>query len=471
MSDAGPSCPILMIPAAAVAETTLSTSEALWSLVLLVLLTLINAFFAASEMAVISLNDTKLYAMAEDGNKKAKTIRKLVKEPSKFLSSIQIGITLAGLLSSAFAADRFAPPLAAWLHTFLPFVSLGLLSNLALVVLTILLSFFTLIFGELVPKRMAQHNPERLSFAFVGVLNFCFHAFKPFVFVLAKTTNGVLRLLGIDPNQEPENVTEEEIRMMVDVGNEKGVIEESQREMINNIFEFDDKTAAEIMTHRTEVSFVSMEDGLEEVLNIATTEGYSRIPVYQDDIDDVVGIIYVKDLLPLVMQKDTSNISLKNYLRPALFVPESNRCKELFHELTEKKLQMAIVVDEYGGTAGIVTMEDILESIVGNIQDEYDQEEEEITKTGDDTYLLEGSANLEEVFEHFGLDLPEDVDCETIGGYVIDLLGRIPQDGETPEVEDGEIHFQVLEAEDRRILKLTAKRIPHPENDEEEDDD
>ena len=474
MADPGPyplsvmTARITMLAAQEAAQT-ISGSQIAWSVILLVVLVFINAFFAASEIAVISVSETRLYALAEEGNKKAKIIQKLAGEPSKFLASIQIGITLAGLLSSAFTADRFAGPLAAQIGTWIPGADFVVLKNICVILLTILLSFFTLIFGELVPKRLAQQNPEKMSFAFAGILLFFYQIFRPFVFVLAKTTNGVLRLFGIDPHQEQEQVTEEEIRMMVDVGNEKGVIEKSQKDMINNIFEFDDRTAGEVMTHRTEVSFVSADAGIREVLDIAIQDGYSRIPAYGEDIDDVVGIIYVKDLLPLIMQENVDHVSLRKYLRPVLFVPESNHCKELFKEFTDKKVQMAIVVDEYGGTAGIVTMEDVLEAIVGNIQDEYDQEEEEIQAEDDNSLLLEGSADLDDVFERFGLEPPEDVECDTIGGYVIDLLDRIPADGETPEADDGSIHFQVLEVEDRRIMRMKATLVPKAEPEEEED--
>ncbi len=470
MSDAGPSIQNMLREAAvdllplaadggAVSQTS-GSEFSVWSIVLTLLLILVNAFFAAAEIAVISFNDNKLAAMAEDGNRKAKTLLKIVKEPSKFFATIQIGVTLSGLLASAFTADKFSGVLAAWVHGFWSALPLETLETLSLLLLTVILSFITLIFGELVPKRVATQNPEKLSLAFAGILGLIFKVFKPFVFVLAKVTNGVIRLFGIDPNAESGAVTEEEIRMMVDAGNEKGVIEESQREMINNIFEFDDISVGEVMTHRTEVAFVSISAPIDELLEVATKEGYSRIPVYNEDIDDVVGIVYVKDLLPFVTAKDTSHIQIKDLMRPVLFVPESNRCKELFKEFSEKRTQIAVVVDEYGGTAGIVTMEDLLESIVGNIQDEYDDEQEEICQTGEGLFELEGGASLEEVFEQLEKELPEETECDTVGGFVIDLLGRIPQEGETPEVEYNGLHFQVLEVEDRRIVRLRVEKLP-----------
>ncbi|MEG0457381.1 MAG: hemolysin family protein [Oscillospiraceae bacterium] len=437
----------------------------LFNILMLIILILINAYFAASEIAIITLNDAKLQALSEDGNKKAKTVCKLIKEPSKFLATIQIGVTLSGLLASAFTAESFAMPIATWLSPLIGNTPPETIKPFVLIVLTLILSFFTLVFGELVPKRLAIQNPEKMAFSFSKSLMFFFKIFKPFVYILAKTTNGIVRLCGVDPNADDNNVTEEEIRMMVDVGNEKGVIETSQREMINNIFEFDDRTADEIMTHRTEVEAVSIDSTISDVTAIAIEMGYSRIPVYDGDIDSIVGIIYVKDLLPLVCMKNPEEFKLKDFLRKAYFVPESNRCKELFKEFTDKKIQLAIVVDEYGGTAGIVTMEDVLEAIVGNIQDEYDDEEDEILKVDETTFNLEGSANLEDVFEKLEIELPENADYETIGGFIIDQLGRIPEDNETFEVEYAHVLFKIVEVEEKRISKIVAQIQPRQAQD------
>ncbi len=446
----------------------------LWmQIILLVCLILVNAFFAMSEIAVVSLNDSKIKKMAEDGHKKAKKILKLTKNPSSFLSTIQIGVTLAGFLASASASqafvDRFGSYLIGALGTFGK-NNAGLISTLSLVVVTLVMSYFTLVLGELVPKRLAMKAPEKISFGVVGILLFVRGITKPFVWVLTLSTNLILRLLGINPHEEPEEVTEEEIRMMVDVGEEKGVIEESQKEMINNIFEFDDISAQEIMTHRTDITAVEVTDTLEEVARLAMEEGFSRIPVYEDDLDNIVGLIYAKDLLPYTGKTFPSDMTASDKMRSVYYVPESKKCGDLFKEMTEKHVQMAIVVDEYGGTAGLVTMEDLIESILGNIQDEYDDEDEDIEQLSDTVFTIDGVTDLEEVEDELGRELPEG-DYDTLAGMIISHLGYIPGEDETPSVEVNHILFTVLTVEDRRIEKVRVEKLPLPEKDEEEEDD
>ena len=430
-------------------------------LALLLVLILINAFFAGSEIAIIQVNDNKVQHMADEGDKKAAQLLRLVSEPSSFLATIQIGVTISGFLASAVAADSFAGPIVASLKGSVP-IPESLLKILTVVIITIILSYFTLVFGELVPKRIALQNPEKFAFRAVGPLLFLYKATKPFVWLLSKSTNGVVRLFGIDPHAEPEHVTEEEIRMMVDVGNEKGVIEESEKEMINNIFEMDDITAAEIMTHRTDIFAVSITDSISDVVDLALEEGYSRIPVYEDDLDNILGVIYVKDLLRLIGQQDVSHEKLSDFIRPALYVPESNHVKELFKEFQDKKVQFAVVCDEYGGTSGIITMEDLLEAIVGNIQDEYDHEEEEITQVNDTTFTVEGTTNIEELSDILDIALPDEGDYETIAGLIIDMLGRIPAEDEQPTVIVNNVEFTVLEVEDRRIVSVKVVKLPPP---------
>lgn len=434
-------------------------SNILVYLILLVLLIAVNAYFAMSEIAIIGLNDAKLKKQAEEGDRKAKKLSRLLEVPSRFLATIQVGVTLSGLLASAVAADTFAEMLVdAFAFTG---VSPAVIHAVALVVITVLLSFFTLVFGELVPKRIAMKFPEKVAFAVCGSLSFLAVLERPFVALLSKTTDGIVRLFGVNPHDDPEEVTEEEIRMMVDVGNERGIIEESDREMINNIFEFDDRTAEDVMTHRTEILGVEAdEDTIDDVLQIAVEEGFSRIPVYEDTLDDIVGIIYAKDLLPHWGKKDREGLKIRDLMRPALYVPESNRCKDLFREFQEKKVQMAVVVDEYGGTSGIVTMEDLLESIVGNIQDEYDDEEEEISRVSDGVFTIDGSVDLEEVSRLLGIEIPEDAGYDTLGGLITDILGRIPGEEEHPSVTVGDVEFTVMQVEDRRIVRVRAEKIP-----------
>ena len=442
------------------------TDSILVKLGLLAILLLINAFFAMSEIAVIALNDTKLQHQAEEGNRRAKILVRLLKEPSNFLSAIQIGVTFSNLLASAVAADQFAGILAAKL-AFLP-VAPAVLHGVSLVLLTLLLGYFTLVVGELVPKRIAMCFPEKVAFAVAPILGWIYQVERPLVWILSRSTNAVVRLMGIKPESEQERVTEEEIRMMVDVGSEKGVIEPGEKDMIDNIFDFDDRTAGEVMTHRTEVAALEITATVREAVQLATQEGYSRIPVYEDDIDSIVGILHVKDLLPLVDANNTDALRIADYVRPVLFVPESNSCTDLLRAFREKKVQMAVVVDEYGGTAGVVTMEDLLEAIVGNIQDEYDDEEEEYFRLPDGSSRIDGTLSLEEVEKLLKVKFEDDEDYDTLGGLLTDHLGRIPQEGEHPQVEIGRYRFTVEKVEDRRIAQVLAQELPSQEPSEED---
>ena len=440
-------------------------SSLILKLVLLFVLILVNAFFAMSELAIISLNDNKIEKMAEDGNKKAKKIVKLTENSSRFLSMIQIGVTLAGFLTSASASTTFAEMLTAKVMQVWPMLPQNIINGVSVVLITIVTSYFSLVLGELVPKKIAMQASEKISFKIVGVLLFFSKIFSPLVKVLAVSTNGVVRLLGFNPHADEETVTEEEIRMMVDVGGEKGVIEDVQKEMINNIFEFDDLDAGDTMTHRTDMVAVEVNDPLQEVIDVSVENGYSRIPVYEDDQDNIIGIVYIKDLLEYVGKK-LPDKTLRDIMRKPLYVPESKVCGDLFKEMTEKRTQMAVVVDEYGGTAGIVTLEDIIEAIVGNIQDEYDDEDEEISKIDETTFTIDGVTNLEEVEELTGVEIPEG-SYDTLAGFIIKNLGFLPQEGEIYEVIYENLKFTVLEVDERRIEKVRVEISPVEEEKEE----
>ncbi|MBE6769430.1 MAG: HlyC/CorC family transporter [Ruminococcaceae bacterium] len=444
-------------------------SDLIWKIVLLFCLILVNAFFAMSEIAIISLNDVKLQKMAEEGNKKAKKVLALVENPSSFLSTIQIGVTLAGFLTSASAAENFSEPLANIISGWLPNVPASLISGVSLVLVTIIISFFSLVLGELAPKRIAMQCGEKISFAVVGILLFIKSAMKPFIKLLSFSTNLVVRLFGFDPNASEETMTEEEIRMMVDAGEEKGVIEESQKEMINNIFEFDDIVAADVMTHRTDIEAVEINDKISDVIEKTVEAGYSRLPVFEEELDNIKGIIYVKDLLPYVGKRVPSEVKIADLMRSAEFVPESKRCGDLFNEMTEKRLQMIFVCDEYGGIAGLVTIEDLLESIVGNMQDEYDNEDEEFEQVNETTYTFDGTTDIEELTEVFGIQLPEG-EYDTIGGYIMSELGRIPGEDEHPQVTYERLLFTVLEVDERRIERVKVELLPEEETEEETDE-
>ncbi|WP_313560346.1 hemolysin family protein [Ruminiclostridium cellobioparum] len=423
----------------------------------LVILVIMNAFFAASEIALISLNDNKIRLQAEDGDKKAIILQNLLSEPSKFLATIQIGITLAGFLASAFASETFAEPLVRFL------VSVGVpvpevwLKTASMLVITMILSYFTLVLGELVPKRLAMKKAETIARFVAGPLQILSVLTAPFVKMLTVSTNFFVRLFGVDPNAEEDQVTEEEIRMMVDVGEEKGAIHVSEKEMINNIFEFNNKTVSDIMTHRTDIAALPIDASLREVIDFINNEKYSRIPVYEDNIDNIVGVMHSKYAFKFVTNDDMSNFSLKELIRQPYFVPESKRTDELFKELQQNKTHMAIIIDEYGGTAGIVTLEDLIEEIVGNIFDEDDDEEKELEKIDDNTFIIKGSISLDEAQEILGATLPVD-DYETLSGFIIGQIGRIPEKGDEPTIEFNEFVFKVEEVEEKKVSKVKVCR-------------
>jgi len=446
-------------------------------IVLLFVLILLNAFFAMSEIAIISLNDNKMEKMAEEGNKKAKQVLKLTENSSNFLSTIQIGVTLAGFLTSAAASQSFAVMLAEKIAStsVVNYIPVGVINAVSTVLITVIMSYFSLVLGELAPKKIAMQKPEKVSFTVVPVLLFVNKITKPFVKLLSASTNAVVRIFGIDPNADEEVVTEEEIRMMVDVGQEKGVIEDVQKEMINNIFEFDDMDVGDIMTHRTDMDCVDAEEPLCEISKMAIECGHSRIPVFEDDQDNIIGIIYVKDLLKYVGSSLPKSKSIKDFMREAYYVPETKHCSELLSEMIEKHIQMAVVVDEYGGTAGIVTFEDVIESIVGNVQDEYDNEDEEISQINETTFTVDGITDIDEVEEKLNIKFPEG-DYDTLGGFIISRLGYLPKESDEKDEDDKQdvveyenIRFTVLNVEERRIGKVKVEILPKPEPEETEE--
>ena len=416
------------------------------SIIILIILILINAFFASAEIAFISLNDAKIDIQAKEGNKKAKKIQNMLKNPSKFLATIQIGVTLAGFLSSAFASDTFADKLAPVLNEWLPSLSISTWKSISIIIITIILSYFTLVFGELVPKRIAMKYYEKVSFASIGVIKTISVITAPFVKFLTFSTNIVSKLFGVT-GEEEDNVTEEEIRMMVDVGEEKGTIEEEEKEMINNVFEFNDKFVSEIMVPRNKIFALDIDMTIAEVIEkLSVDMRYSRIPVYDENMDNIKGIIYIKDLL---ISNKNKNSKIKSLVKEAYFVSETKRVNELFQELRKDKKQIAIVLDEYGGTAGMVTMEDILEEIVGEIYDEYDKETDKFKKIDNNTFLFDASIALYDVEKFLDIDIDED-DVDTLGGYLIKKLDRIPKDGEKPIVETEKVTYKIEKVKDRK---------------------
>lgn len=435
-------------------------------IVLLFVLIMINAYFASSELAIVSLNDAKLEKMATEGDKKAVLLYNMTKTPTTFLATIQIGVTLSGFLSSAVAADTFADYVVYWLRN-AP-IDLSVLRIISIFVITLLLSFITLVFGELLPKRIAMKDPEKVAFGVVNSLHVVYIIFKPIVWLVSNTVNGVAKMLGIKETDGQQEYTEEEIRILVDAGNEKGFIETEQKEMINNVFEFNDRTVGEIMTHRTDMDSLQVDSDLHTVLKLFSDSGHSRIPVYNEDIDDIVGMLYIKDLMELLIdEKKREKFTIKKYMREPMFVYENLKCDDLFSEFQKTKVQVAIVLDEYGGTYGIVSMEDLLESIVGDIQDEFDDEDEEIEELNENHFIVDGATIIDDVSEIIGQQL-DDSENDTIGGLIMDKLGYVPEEDEHPSVVIGNATFTIKTMDDKSIDKIDIVINPEVENKEED---
>lgn len=448
------------IPLQVLSAVTHSGNNLLLQILLIVILTALNAFFASAEIALLSVNDAKLRKMSEKGDRKASSLLKFIENSSKFLSTIQVGVTFSGFLSSAFASNTFAELMVNGLVAQFPSLDayIEVLSVASMIVVTLILSYFTLVFGELVPKRLAMKHSEKLALRSVGPLKFTQFIFAPFVWLLTLSVNGVLRLIGINPNAEDDEVTEEEILLMVNEGQEQGVIGDEESEMISNIFDFNDKTAGEIMTHRTEVSAIEDTDSFEKVLEIACQERYSRFPVFHENIDNIIGIIHIKDLL----RAQESTFDLQQISRQPCFVPESQKIDDVFNVLKDNNSHMAVVVDEYGGTAGIITMEDILEELVGNIRDEYDEAEiieNEIQQISDTEYRIDGLASIDDINDTLEAEIPSD-EYETLSGFVIGMLGEIPEEDEHPTFTYERLQFTVEQSNEKIITSVLVKILP-----------
>ena len=439
-------------------------------ILLQVILILINAFFAATEIAVVSLNTTKLKKLAEDGDKTANRLLRLVEEPTGFLSTIQVGITLAGFLGSAFAADNYAQYLVDWVYNDIGFhgIPLSVLNTLSVIAITIILSYFTLIFGELVPKRIAMQKSYQVAKFSCRVVSAVAFVMRPVIFFLSLSTNVVLKILRFKTEAEEESVTEEEIRMMVDLGEEKGVIDEDEKEWIQNVFAFDDTPARDIMTHSTDVTFLSLKADENEVLDVIRNSGKSRFPVFDKDFDDIVGVLYARDFL---MADSQERKDLKKFLRAPYFIPESISADKLFKDMQMKKIHFAVVIDEFGQVSGIITMEDLLEEIVGNIYDEYDaSEEKELEQISETVWRVNGECDIESLSEELGVDSLESPDYDTVGGFVFSQLHTIPKDGTTFDLKFDSLIFHVTEIENRRIKEVLVERQEvEPEKDDTEE--
>ena len=423
------------------------------SLILQIVLIFLNAVFASAEIAVISANDARLSKLEEEGNKNAAKLKRLTDQPAKFLATIQVAITLSGFLASAFAAENFSDKLVDWVigmgYTAVP---ASTLNSIAVVLITLILSYFTLIFGELVPKRIAMKKADKLALAMAPMITVVSKVFAPIVWLLTASTNGILRLIGIDPNAEEDDVSEEEIRLMVDEGGQKGIIDVEEQEMINNVFEFDDLTVDEFATHRTDISLLWLDESVEEWANTIHESRHTKYPVCDETVDKIIGILDVKDFFRL-MDEPKERI-IKDAVKPAYFVPESVHADVLFRQMKNTHNYFAVVLDEYGGMTGIVTMNDLLEQIVGDLDEEPTPEEEEpdIEKIDSKTWKIQGGAELDEVADTLKIERPIE-EYDTFGGYIFGNYGTIPDDGSVFEISLPPLHVKVTEIKDPRIKK------------------
>ena len=429
-------------------------------LLLQVVLIGLNAFFAATEIAVVSLNATKLKKMEEEGDKRAKRLLKMVESPSSFLSTIQIAITLAGLLGSAFAADSFAGYIVDGVYNGLglTMIPAGVMNTIAMIITTLVLSYFQLVFGELVPKRIAMQKSFQVACFTSRVVVAVATVMRPVIWLLSVSTNGMLKLLRLKVEAEEETVTEEEIRMMIDLGGQKGTIDQEEQEWIENVFRFDDISVREAMTRTADVEAFSLNATDEEIIHTIRETGLSRYPVYDEDINDIVGTLNARDFL---LERGAEHPrSLKELLRSPYFVPESIHADDLFRDMQTKKIHIAIVIDEYGQTAGIITIEDLLEEIVGNIYDEFDPAEApEMEKLGDNLWRVNGGVFIDELAEELDMEIPEDEDYDTVGGMIFSCLHTIPADGTQFDVQVNGLDIHVEKIEDRRIEEALIRKL------------
>lgn len=422
----------------------------LFMILLQVLLIALNAVFACAEIAVISMNDSKLAKLAADGDKRAIRLARLTSQPARFLATIQVAITLSGFLGSAFAAENFSDGLVSWLVGIGVTIPTRTLDAIAVVVITIILSYFTLIFGELVPKRVAMRKAEALALGMSALISGIARLFAPVVWFLTISTNAILRLLGIDPNADDDEVSEEEIRMMVDVGSEKGAIDHEEKLFIQNVFEFDDLTAGEIATHRTDVLMLWLEESMEEWDNTIYKSRYTLYPVCNDSSDNIVGILNARDYFRLE-DKSRENVMNKT-VRPAYFVPESVKADVLFQNMKRTRNNLAVVLDEHGGMTGIVTINDLVERLVGDLEIDEEEKNEgrKIEQIDSKTWKICGEASLQEVSEALGISFPDE-DYDTFNGLVFGALGAIPSDGSTTEIKTAGLIIHITEIRDHQI--------------------
>ena len=418
------------------------------SFILILILIVINAFFASAEMAIVSLNKTKINILAEEGNKKAKLLKNVLKDPNKFLSTIQVGITFAGFFASASAATSISYGFA----NFLKGVNIPYAESIALVLTTLAISYLTLVLGELVPKRIALQNSEKIAMLSIKIIIFTSKLTKPFVWFLSLSTNIILKIFGINTEGIEEQISREEIRSLIEIGEENGAINTSEREMIDGIIEFDDTTAKKIMTPRTETFLLDVNDSIRDCIKDILDENFSRIPVYEDEIDNIIGILHMKDLFASIVEKGIDNVKIRDLLIEPYFFIETKNIDDLFKELKEKKSYIAVLIDEYGGFSGIVTMEDIIEEVMGEILDEYD-ENLDVEKIDDYNYIVSGLMSINDINNYLDIELESEV-ADTIAGLFIEKLGEIPTSTKDCEIKFNNLKLKLLKLDDKRIDRI-----------------
>lgn len=446
-------------------EGDLGPGNILGQIIVIIILTMINAFFAASEMAMVSVDQNKLKREAEEGDKKARKILSILSDQSNFLSTIQVAITLAGFFNSAAAATGISRDFG----QFLAGKGVPYSATIATVLITLILSYITIVFGELVPKRVALVKSEEFARFAIGTVSTTANIFKPFVKLLSVSTNFVLKVIGISTDGVEGKVTISDIKSLIQLGQTQGVIDDVEGEMMKSVINFDETYAEEIMTARPEVFMIDINDPFDDYLEEMLTLKYSRIPVYDDDVDNIIGVLYLKDYLLESYKKGFENICIKDILKPAYFIPERKSISDLFTDLQTNNRHMALLIDEYGGFSGIVTMEDLIEEIVGDIDDEYDHDEPEIIRITDNIYIAQGTISIKELNYQTGSELDEESeDYDTLGGLLIFLLGHIPNDGDTLSVDFKNLIFDILEVKDKRIqeVKITVLETEEEESQE-----
>lgn len=418
-------------------------------IILLIILILLNAFFASTEMAIVSINKTKIEMLAKDGNKKAKRVLKLVEDPNKFLSTIQVGITFAGFFSSASAATGLSDDLGkVLLNLNIPYGE-----TISLVVVTLILSFFTLVFGELLPKRIALKNPEKIALFAINPVMILMKLFTPFVILLSGTINILLKIFRIKNNKD-DGVSKDELQMLIRTGSKEGVIDKTEEKMLNSIFDFKDTKASEIMTPRTNLFMIDINEPVLDNIEKIIQEAYSRVPVYDEDFDDIIGVLYIKELLKEGYEKGFENVDIRKILHRPYFVPEIKKVDDLFIDMKASKNSVALLIDEYGGFSGLVSIEDLIEEVMGDIYDEYDDKEVDVVAIEENKFLIKGNASINKINEKLELNLEESEDYETINGFLTYKLGYIPQEKEKVVLDQNNILLIINKAKENKIEEV-----------------